>query len=103
MQCWLRSLTLSLQVSRGAAMCLRGWGEFVALVNGLDREDVERIAMRVQSKFARTAVSTPRGEVFGACSFGIAEYDEQDGHLEALVARADAALHRAKLKTGLGR
>ena len=76
-----------------------GGDEFVALVNGVDREDVERIAMQVQSKFARTAVSTPRGEVFGACSFGIAEHDARDRHFEVLAARADATLYRTKPKT----
>jgi diguanylate cyclase (GGDEF)-like protein len=80
-----------------------GGDEFVALVNAADREEVERIAMQVQSKFSRTAVSTPLDEVFGACSFGIAEHDEHDRVFEALAARADAALYSAKPKTRPGR
>ena len=76
-----------------------GGDEFVALVNAVDREEVERIATQVQSKFASTAVLTPHGEAFGACSFGIAEHDGQDRVLEAWAARADAALYNAKPKT----
>lgn len=81
---------------RSDVLARTGGDEFVALVSAADLVDVEAVATKVRNSFSTTAVPTAGGAVYGACSFGIGEYDANDRTLVDLAARADAALYRAK-------
>lgn len=81
---------------RGADFVARyGGDEFLVLVDG-DREAAARVAGRLRGSLA--AVRTPGGAGLTA-SFGVAEATPGEAP-EGLVARADAALYRAKALGG---
>lgn len=75
---------------------LARWGgeEFVILAPGLDGPTAYQTAEKLRAVIEEAAFSTV-GKI--TCSFGVAEFSEKDS-AETLVARADNALYRAKMR-----
>jgi diguanylate cyclase (GGDEF)-like protein len=73
------------------------WGgeEFVALVPG-SLADAAAAAERVRMAFQRVAVEFDGHEIGATVSIGIA-CGSPNANIEALIARADAAMYRAKI------
>ncbi len=71
------------------------WGgeEFVVLVPDLEGRTACQVAEKLRVAIEQTAFD---GVGATTCSFGVAQYDEDDT-AESLIARADLALYRAKL------
>jgi diguanylate cyclase (GGDEF)-like protein len=74
------------------------WGgeEFVALLPGAGVEDARRTSERVRAAIARAPIPTDAGDVAVTISIGIAVLDPSRDGVDSFVARADAALYRAK-------
>jgi diguanylate cyclase (GGDEF)-like protein len=75
-----------------------GGDEFVLLVPGAEPTGLQRLAERVREAIAGTAVGADREPcpIAVTASFGIAALAAGDEEIEPVVARADAALYRAK-------
>lgn len=71
------------------------WGgeEFLLLLPETDLEGAEEVAERCRHAFARTPIE---GVGTVTASFGVVAYSDDDGSLEHLLQRADAALYEAK-------
>lgn len=93
----LRHVTAAVgQVLRADDALVRyGGEEFLLLLPGLDRERGARVAERVRAAVAAAPVSIPGGEVTATVSIGVAELRPGEDRDE-VIARADAALYRAK-------
>jgi len=73
-----------------------GGEEFVVLLHDADPALAERLGERALESVRRTAVALEDGtSIEVTCSIGLAEL-QADDTVESLVARADAALYRAK-------
>lgn len=76
---------------------LARWGgeEFVILIPGLDGATAHRTAEKLKAAVEAAGFDAVVGKI--TCSFGVSEYFEGDT-AETLMARADHALYRAKMK-----
>ena len=72
-----------------------GGEEFAVLLPETAVEEAAGYAERLRKAVAATAVVHQREEIRFTCSFGVAQMRASDD-LDALIARADAALYRAK-------
>ena len=72
-----------------------GGEEFLLLLPGIDRERGARIAERVRAAVAGSPATIPGGQVVTTVSIGVAERHPGESR-DAVFARADAALSRAK-------
>ena len=82
---------------RGSDVCCRcGGDEFVVLLPETPLEGARHVAESLRRRLARLAVARPEGAIRVTASVGVAAArpGELDG--EGLVARADAAMYRAK-------
>jgi diguanylate cyclase (GGDEF)-like protein/PAS domain S-box-containing protein len=85
-------------------LCLRridlfgrlGGEEFAILLPGTDRAGAELFAERFRQKLEDTPAQTGKGVIPVTVSIGIAEFGPEDPDPDAVLARADAALYRAK-------
>jgi len=93
----LRSVGRALrQASRGGDIVARyGGDEFLVLALDADKAEGYNVAMRMSQAIAQEPASTERGPVNVSACLGVASVRRSDT-LEALVARADDALLRAK-------
>ena len=74
-----------------------GGDEFVVLADQVDPADVGRLFERVRLAVAASPIATSAGELPITISFGVAVWRDVDTGSE-LLARADAALYRAKVE-----
>lgn len=89
---------------RTAARCLRemdaigrlGGEEFAVLLPGTRAEQAEIVAERIRGAVAGIAIETEHGTVRFTVSVGVTQGAADDASVDALLARADAALHTAK-------
>lgn len=74
-----------------------GGEEFLIVAPGCSQENIVTLAERVRNRIGGEVVPTPEGPLPMSCSLGAAVSatgQKEDG--AALIARADAALYRAK-------
>lgn len=73
-----------------------GGDEFVILMSDVERAQAQTLANDLCQALADASVELPDGSPLRfSCSFGLA-VSQQDSSVDALIARADAALYRAK-------
>lgn len=72
----------------------RGGEEFVLLMPVTRMPEAHRVAERIRMRVAETPFATTRGDVPVTVSIGLAAFEGEEAR--ELVARADAALYRAK-------
>lgn len=77
------------------ALVRYGGEEFLLLLPGIERERGARIAERVRAAVAAAPVAVPGGQLTSTVSIGVAELRPGEARDE-VIARADAALYRAK-------
>ena len=80
--------------------CRYGGDEFVVLLRDTPCEGARQVAERLRAELARRAVAGPEGAVVAAASFGVATTVAGEDDAGGLVARADAAMYRAKRDGG---
>ena len=73
-----------------------GGAEFLVLLPRTRLDHAQPIAERLRTAIAALDCSDIADDLHLSISIGMAELWPQDGHLKDLVARADAALYRAK-------
>ncbi|MBF0218701.1 MAG: diguanylate cyclase [Gammaproteobacteria bacterium] len=73
-----------------------GGEEFVALLPETDLQGASETAERILTAIRAQRIDHPEGEIHYTVSIGIALLQQEDGHYETIMARADAALYRAK-------
>ena len=73
-----------------------GGEEFAILLPETEAQAALVIAERLRSGFAQTPARVARGPLRFTASFGVAERDGNNGPMDELLARADAALYQAK-------
>ncbi len=79
-----------------------GGDEFVVCMPSIMPSDAYSVAERLQRSIANHAFETPAGPLRTDCSVGVAVMRPSDAGLSEVIARADAALYRAK-DAGRGR
>lgn len=72
-----------------------GGEEFLAVLPGASVDRAEQVALRMRGAIADTALETPQGALRFSVSIGVAGLQPGET-IDRLVARADAALYRAK-------
>jgi diguanylate cyclase (GGDEF)-like protein/PAS domain S-box-containing protein len=73
-----------------------GGDEFVILMSDVEPGQAQTLANHLRQALADATVEIPDGSALRfSCSFGLAA-SQQEGSIDALIARADAALYRAK-------
>jgi len=81
---------------RGADLAVRfGGEEFLAILPGTDAAGALEVAERIRSRIQNARVAVDDGEIAMTASVGIATLRGEESGAD-LVARADAALYRAK-------
>ncbi len=80
--------------------CRYGGDEFVVLLRDTPCEGAAQAAERLRAELARRRVAAPGGTVAAAASFGVSTTLAGERDAGALVARADAAMYRAKRDGG---
>ena len=81
---------------RGADLGARyGGEEFLAILPGTDAGQARNVVERIRARVASLAVQGPRGPLHVTASLGVATLLPGESR-DALLARADAALYRAK-------
>jgi len=81
---------------RGADLAVRfGGEEFLAILPGTDGTGALEVAERIRSRIQRERVPADDGEIAMTASIGVATLRGEESEAD-LVARADAALYRAK-------
>ena len=90
------SLLPTLRDSDSAIFARIGGEEFVLLLPGLAAARARQVAETLRASIAQLDVPTPNGAIGFSASMGVATYCQADGSFSALLARADAALYRAK-------
>ena len=73
-----------------------GGEEFAIAAVETDLGKAGGVAERLRRGIADLVVSTEQADIRITCSFGVAQFAEEDGDLEILFNRADEALYRAK-------
>lgn len=73
-----------------------GGEEFLMVLPETDLTGARLLAERLRKVIASTPVALPSGNIRITCSLGLAERGEMDLEAGSLLARADAALYRAK-------
>jgi two-component system, cell cycle response regulator len=73
-----------------------GGEEFAVLLPETTARDAVVMAERLRAAIVGVRVPTGGVPIRFTASFGVAEFNEHDGSLDALIARADAALYQAK-------
>ncbi|MSR36133.1 MAG: GGDEF domain-containing protein [Gemmatimonadetes bacterium] len=74
-----------------------GGEEFAILLPETPARDAVLMAERLRAAISDVAVRAGSSAIRFTASFGVAELNEHDGSLDALLARGDAALYQAKL------
>lgn len=85
--------------TRRSDLCGRlGGEEFLVVMAGAKRVDVERVAERIRSEFETVAFTFSGCSLMATASFGIAGFEahERRSNFTDLVSQADAALYEAK-------
>lgn len=86
---------------RGADLrCRYGGDEFVVLLPDTRGEDAVRVAEKLRGRLAGQVPGAPDGGGVAAASFGVSTTVGGEGDADTLVARADAAMYRAKRDGG---
>ena len=80
--------------------CRYGGDEFLVLLRDTPCEGALQAAERLRAELARRRVAGPAGAVAAAASFGVSTTLAGEHDAGALVARADAAMYRAKRDGG---
>lgn len=75
-----------------------GGEEFALLLPETTLDDAMRLAKRILKNVRESIVKTAAGDVRYTTSIGFAQLQQDDTHIDQLMARADAALYRAKNK-----
>ncbi|MGM0404373.1 MAG: diguanylate cyclase, partial [Thermodesulfobacteriota bacterium] len=75
-----------------------GGEEFALLLPETTLDDAMLLAKRILKNVRESVVATVAGDVRYTTSIGFAELQQDDTHIDQLMARADAALYRAKNK-----
>jgi len=84
-------------VLRGSDIkCRYGGDEFLVLLPDTPAAGAHRVAETLRRELEERPVRWQDQSIVVTASFGIAELREDDVEIEGLVARADAALYRAK-------
>ena len=84
-------------ILRGADIAARiGGEEFAVVLPQTGVAGATRVAERLRSATAETAIPWPCGAITLTVSIGVAVHAVGDGSVEEVMARADAALYRAK-------
>ena len=76
--------------------CRYGGEEFVVLLPETPLEGAKRVAESLRRHLARKAIKRPEGSVFVTASLGVSTATPGELDAKALLARADAAMYRAK-------
>ncbi len=76
--------------------CRYGGEEFLLVLPDTTAEGASRVAENLRARFARTPVLCARGSVRFTASLGVAQAQPGESDVNALLARADAALYAAK-------
>ena len=84
----------------GDVRCRYGGDEFVVLLPDTPCEGAMNVAEKLRGELAGRALEGPEGAVFVAASFGLSTTLPGEEDASALVARADAAMYRAKQDGG---
>ena len=84
----------------GDVHCRYGGDEFVVLLPDTPCGGAVRVADRLRGELASRALEGPAGPVFVAASFGVSTTLPAEHDAGTLVARADAAMYRAKRAGG---
>ena len=80
----------------GEVVARQGGEEFVLMLPGADGAGATGLAERLRALIADSSFETSAGALQMTASFGVATLRAGDASPEALVARADAAMYRAK-------
>lgn len=80
--------------------CRYGGDEFLVLLRDAPRDGALQAAERLRAELARRRVAGPEGAVVATASFGVSRTLAGEYDAGALVARADAAMYRAKRDGG---
>ena len=73
-----------------------GGEEFVFLLPGSDSSGAMELAERIRSAVAQAVVTSPSGDFSLTISMGVAAFAKEDADGSEAIARADAAMYRAK-------
>ena len=76
--------------------CRYGGEEFVVLLPDTPLEGAKRVAESMRRHLARRAIERPEGSIFETASNGVSAATPGELDAKALLARADAAMYRAK-------
>ena len=84
--------------TRQSDMCARlGGEEFLVIITHADKEGVKTVVERIRKQFENNKVIVGNATIAATASFGIAGFrGTKPPDLDALVARADAAMYAAK-------
>ena len=73
-----------------------GGEEFVVLLNGTSSEGASEVAERIRQEIAALSISAGKQHFSMTVSIGVASFGSSDGSWSQAIARADAAMYRAK-------
>ena len=76
--------------------CRYGGEEFVVLLPDTPLDGAKRVAESMRRHLARRAIERPEGSIFVTASIGVSAATPGELDAKALLARADAAMYRAK-------
>ena len=76
--------------------CRYGGEEFVVLLPDTPLDGAKRVAESMRRHLARKAIKRPEGSIFVTASIGVSAAMAGELDSKALLARADAAMYRAK-------
>ena len=90
------SRRLSDRLRGGEVAARQGGEEFVLVLPGADAERARGVSERLRREIAETPIATSAGPLSVTASFGVSSLADADSRPETLLARADAAMYRAK-------
>ena len=76
--------------------CRDGWEEFIVQLPDTPLDGAKRVAESLGRHLARRAIERPEGAIFVTASIGVSAATPGELDAKALLARADAAMYRAK-------